>query len=531
MSEDGHRPVAGAPEDTSSRRGFLRVMSWSFVAEAGGQVTTLVVGFVLAALIGPEAYGVVAMAMVYVLLIQLVQKQGITSAIIQRRALTEEHASTAFWLVLAASLLMTGASVGLAGWWADVNGVPLLQPVILALSGLLPLQALIVVQEALLRRRMEFKKVALRTAVGMLIGGMAGVGVALWHPTVWAFVIQQLTAAFASVILLWAVTAWRPRLSFSTTAARDLLGFSSGSFLSSLGVFVNNRADALLIGLFFGPVTVGIYRFAGRLVDACLGFALRPLQSLALPELSPFQDDPTLFRLRLRRLNRVAGLALLPGLGMLIACAQPLVQMLGDSWDAAVVPLQLLAVAAAVRVFGGLNGPMLQSLGRPHLQAGVTWLIASTSVTAILVAAGVLHNAPLAGQVAGVAVARLASFGTVVLVVHLVLARRLVGVSLRESLAPFAAPALGGVAAAVCGLGVGVAAPVQSLQLGLRLPLVLAVSAFAAAAMLLAVDRQARSELAGLARSGRGGSRRRLGRHRAQPVRVNEPARHHAGDG
>jgi O-antigen/teichoic acid export membrane protein len=103
---------------TKDRRGFLRATSWSFLTEAGGQVILLLFGLLLAALVGPESFGVVAMATVYLLLIALVQRQGIVSALIQRQDLTDEHASSAFWLVMGTSIAMTALSVALAGWWA-----------------------------------------------------------------------------------------------------------------------------------------------------------------------------------------------------------------------------------------------------------------------------------------------------------------------------------------------------------------------------------------------------------------------------
>ena len=89
--------ISNASELTSSRQDFLRAATWSFIARAGGQVSSLVIGVGLAALIGPESYGVVVMALAYVGAFELLQRQGIVDALIQRRELTQEHASAAFW--------------------------------------------------------------------------------------------------------------------------------------------------------------------------------------------------------------------------------------------------------------------------------------------------------------------------------------------------------------------------------------------------------------------------------------------------
>ena len=435
MNESAAKLFGDGADRTRDRSWFLRVVRWSFVAEAGGQITTVLVGTVLAVIVGPEGYGVMAMALSYVLLVELVQRQGIVSAVIQRRHLDEAHASSAFWLVLATSAVLTAASVLLAGWWAEVNGVAELAQVIVVLSVLLPVKALVVVQEALLRRDLAFRRVALRTSVSVMVGGVAGVLFAWFEPTVWAFVVQQLVAALTAVVLLWSVTRWRPRLRFSTAAVRDLFGFSAGSVVGSLGVFVNNRSDVVLMGLFFGPAAVGVYAVCARLADAVIGLALRPLQSMSLPELSPFQHRHEVFRTRLYRLDRLAASLGLPVLGVLGACAVPLVLMLGPAWSGAAVPLQLLVAVSAVRVVTGLNGPVLQALGRPHLSAAVTWVMATASAVAIGVTAAAMQSASLPEQVIGIALARLLCIGTLGVALHIVLLRRLLGIPVRATLA------------------------------------------------------------------------------------------------
>ena len=449
----------------------------------------------LAALIGPESYGVVVMALAYVQAFELLQRQGILDALVQRRELTQEHASAAFWLVLAVSLLMTTISVALAGWWSGVVGLPSLQPVIITLSGMLPLMALIVVQESLLSRRMEFKKLTLRTSVGVLVGGVAAVAVAVVEPSVWALVVYQLTSNLVSVLVLWGSSTWRPRLSFSFSALRDLLGFSNGSFLTQLALFANSSGDALIIGLFFGPATVGVYRLAARLVDAFIGFAVVPFNALVLPELSPFQRRPDLFRERLRRLNRLRGLVGLPVLGVVVAAAEPALRILGPEWSNAVLPLRLLCVIAAMHVVVGLVGMMLEALGRPYLSAGIVSLLAVSSVFALVLSAWWVGAAPLSEQVVVLALSKVALLGSVFLLSHLAIVRRVVGMSIRSWLAVFVAPAIAGGMAIMAGLGAGWAVDARGWPLPVHILIVVVASVIAAAAALVTVDSQLRREL------------------------------------
>ncbi len=437
---------------TASRGGFLRATRWTFAMEVGRQGSSLVVSFVLAALLGPKAFGTVAMANIYILFIQMVQQQGMGPALIQRRNLTDPEVNTAFWMVMASSGVLTGISIALAGWWAGVNRLPELGDVVVALSALIPIQALMVVQEALLRRRMAYRALATRTLVGVVVGGIAGVVAAIAGWGIAALVVQQLVTALISLIMLWSSSDWRPSFSWSANSARQLLGFSTGSFLSSLAVFVNNRADALLIGLFFGPVVVGVYRFAGRLVDLLLTTILRSIQSIALPELAPFQQDPAGLRRRLRRLMRLSAVLALPSLGVLAGIAGPAIALLGPSWSGAVLPLRVLCLVGLIRVVIVVNGPLLQALGRPHMLAGVSWIAAFFSATAFCLAALPLRNLQAGEQALGIAVARATIYGFVILALHVYLVRRLAGVSIRSIFGSYAAPLAAGLAASAGGV-------------------------------------------------------------------------------
>ena len=93
-----------------------------------------------------------------------------------------------------------------------------------------------------------------------------------------------------SLVLFWSLVRWVPRLRFSRAHSRELLGFSVNVFVANMGGFLNRRADALLMGLFFGPVVVGIYRLADRLVDVLLELTMRPVGAVSLPHFSRLQS-------------------------------------------------------------------------------------------------------------------------------------------------------------------------------------------------------------------------------------------------
>ena len=138
-------------------------------------------------------------------------------------------------------------------------------------------------QQAVMERQLEFKKLALRMNVATLLGGVVGVPLAICGAGVWALVAQQVISDATLCTMLWVMSAWRPRLRFSRRHARDLIGFSFSVFAANVAGFVNRRATRSCSALFFGPTAVGLYRLADRIVDVVLDVTLRPVGLVALP--------------------------------------------------------------------------------------------------------------------------------------------------------------------------------------------------------------------------------------------------------
>ena len=361
--------------------------SWSYALSLGKMVISLSLAFVLAALLGPRAFGVIAMALVFINFVEMLQQQGLMPAIVSRRVLTERHADTAFWLVTAVGLVCTLAAVMLAPWWADINGLPELAPVIRVLALTVPLTSTVVIHEALLRRELAFKKLTVRTWISLVAGGVAGVLGAVLGLGVWALVLQQVVTSVVVVVVLWTVSAWRPRFRIDRVAARELWSYSTRAASSSLGLFIGGRIDILLTGLFFGPVIVGLYRLAQRLTSTAVDVTARGMQAVALPGLAGVQDDSAVFATRLLRMQRVTSMMALPLLGLLAGAALPLERILGPEWDGAATAIRLLALMQAFTAVSLLLGPALQAWNRPGTLSIVIWISSGLKLLALTSAA------------------------------------------------------------------------------------------------------------------------------------------------
>lgn len=478
---------------------------WAFALTFGRRAFSTIFTFVLAALLGPHDFGLVAMALIYITLLSLVMEQGVSTALVQRADTEPEHWDSAFWLNVVWCLLLTGVGIATSGLWANLNGEPELKPVVQVLSLLVIAEGLHMVQEAVLQRELRFKRLAIRSNVAAVLGGVTGLVLALNGAGVWALVAQQLVIEFSSVVLIWALSDWRPRLRFSMRHARELLPFSSGVFLSNLGGFLGQRADALLMGIFFGPTAVGIYRLADRFVEVLLEATLRPIGLVSLPVLSRFQGDREGLRKQVDSWLRATLVLTVPALLVLAVCSDELVQVLGDEWEPAKDVLKLLAIAGIAKAAIFFAGPVLFAVSRSHVRALMQWSIAALAAATVVAVGLLLTHASLNAQVLGMATSRVLLLLLIVAPISLVVISRVTGYRLRNLLPALPGPLLSGVAALAAVTALRSTGLLDNVAPGFALVLSVGVACAAAGPTLVLVDPRLRARgFAGWRRIARG---------------------------
>lgn len=390
--------------ETKPRIPFRRALLWAFVMIWGQRGVATLMTFILAALLGPDAFGLVALAMIYVALVQIFLEQGLSAAIIQRNDLQPEHLDSAFWINIALSGGLAAGTVFSSEWIARANDMPELAAVLRALALLLLIKGLTVVQEAVLRRSLDFRTLAIRGNAGTVAGGIVGIGMALAGAGVWALVGQQLVAAFVMLVMLWSIAEWRPRFRFSRTHSRELLSFSVKVLFARVGTYLEGRIDAIIIGPFFGSAAVGLLRLAERAIDTVTHVAAHPAGLLSLPHLSRHQGDQAAARREISRCIEAATILTFPAMTMLAVVADDLMRVLGDEWIAAAAPLRIFCIAGAARAITLVVGQALQAAGRPLLYASLMWAITIANGIAFGLIAWNLRHAGLAEQIMGIAI-------------------------------------------------------------------------------------------------------------------------------
>jgi O-antigen/teichoic acid export membrane protein len=351
----GIEPVGATPlgdpaaEQREVGRRALAGVLWTTVEVWGERLLQFGFFVLLSRLLGPDAYGLIGIALQINFAGEVLFAQGPWADAIGRDPCpTPERWSSLFWLLLAAGATLALLAVAAAAPTAWVFGQPALVQVMPCLAPALPLTALGVLPSALLRRELRFAPFAARSALAGLVAGAVATA-ALAGAGVWSLVLLQLVQPAVAAIVLWHAVPWRPARHFRLAEMRPTLAFVAGGMAERLVLVADALLLRVVIGKALGPTTLGHYVLATKALELLTQLLMRPVARVALPSAVRLAADPLALR-RLAELGlEMAALIAFPAGLALAACATDLVAAIfGPAWAPSGVGLQLMAVAVAV---------------------------------------------------------------------------------------------------------------------------------------------------------------------------------------
>jgi PST family polysaccharide transporter len=413
------------------RDATLRGLRWVAGGRVLAEVLTVVSSVILARLIAPAEFGVVAVAMTVNVFAAVLATGGLGQALVQRATISHRHVEAAAAMCalsgLALSALVFAAAPAVAGLLGDrtAEGIRFVSPVLLLFS-------LGATSTAVLQRRLDFRSVTTADVVAALVGVAVSVGLALAGWDAEAILAGTLArAATQSGVAWYFVRPPRPR--WHRREARELAGFGVATAMASVGYQGTQNVDYAIVGAQLGLTQVGLYWRAYQMAFEYQSKVTLVMQKVALPVLSRTRDLEDIRVIRYRMV-RVHGVIIFPLLFLFIAVAPDLIPWLyGAPWRDAVVPAQILAIGAfTAPVLAGL-GALILAVGRPNALVAANWLSAATYAGVVFICAQYSLIAVCVGVVAH-AIVKL-------IVVHHFLLGRLVGIRMRQ-IATDSAPAM-----------------------------------------------------------------------------------------
>lgn len=390
------------------RARVTRSALWRAVEMAGSEGLSFLIFLVMARLLVPEEFGVVAIAGAIVQVAAVVLHRGLPDALIQASKLDDEQIRSALTLSILAASAMTLVIVVAAwplGWLLGRDHFP---TIMIALAPVLVLQGAMLPLHAILRRRFEFRAIAVRTLAATSIGGAVAIVLAHrdWGP--WALVAQQWLSTVIGALLVYKFSPVRPwPLRISRDAVEPLLDVARPVLVGGFLMHSTRRFDAVALGLFVTDHEVGLYFLVARLVFSVQLLTTYSIGDLGLVVLSRLQSEPAKLAAAVRRAFRLTAYTCLLCFGGLMIAAPSLVPLLfGEDWSDAVVPLQAMAALSA---FGALATVATQVLvavgaaddaGRISAQSSLLQLVAifggaALGLMPMVVALGVVQAAML----------------------------------------------------------------------------------------------------------------------------------------
>ena len=365
--------------------------AWTAGAQWVVQLTQFATSILLARLLSPDDYGLLAMVLVYIGFVTLFSHLGMAPALIQRATIDDGHVCTAFWTTTAASVVLFVlsyvAAPAVAEFFQDPRLVPIVRVTALALL-LSPLNAILY---SLLRRKMAFRSLAKVDVAAAVASQAVAVVTALSGWGVWALVAAQIANPLVRLPMLLRLNRWLPSLRFQADRFWDLFGFSSNVLGFNIINYGARNLDKVIIGRLLGPTPLGFY-------DISYQIMLKPLQNVShtvsaplFPALSSIQHDKTTAAEIYRRVCFYIALITFPMMaGIALVADDFILVAIGEKWAPAIPILQILCLVGAMQSVGSTVGDVYMSQGRSDIM--LKWALVTTPVIGLAYYIGTYWN-------------------------------------------------------------------------------------------------------------------------------------------
>ncbi len=353
----------------SLRKKTISGLVWSAVSQGGKQLSQFVITAILARILSPADFGLVAMATVFTGFATIFGELGISSALIQKQDVDDRHWSSAFWLNVLMGVFLTAIFYFLSPFVALFYKRPELTFILQVLSWNFILVSVTIVQQTILTKEMNFRSLMIRDIMAVIISGVAAIVLALKGWGVWSLVIQALIFSIVNGLLLWILSQWRPKFVLCGLAIEDMFHFSANMAGFQIINYFGRNIDQLLIGKFLGSQALGYYSLAYKLM-------LLPLQNISwmiarvmFPAFSKIQADIEKVRSNYLRLMKAISLISFPLMILLFLLSPELVRVVwGQKWEPVVMLIRIFCFCGMVQSLGTNIGNILLSQGRADLQ-------------------------------------------------------------------------------------------------------------------------------------------------------------------
>lgn len=352
----------------SEQNTIFNNMIWRFLERFGAKGVEFLVSLILARLLSPKVYGIIALITVFTTILNVLVDSGLGNALIQKKDADDVDFSTVFLFNICICVILYIMVFLSAPLIADFYNMPNLIPVIRVLSLTIIVSGIKNIQQAYVSRNMLFKRFFFSTLGGTLSAAIIGIWMACKGFGVWALVAQQLTNISIDTIILWITVKWRPKCDYSIDRLKKLFSYGWKLLVSALIDNVYNNLCQLIIGKKYSSSDLAFYNKGKQFPDLIVSNIVASIDSVLLPTMSRAQDTPEIVKNITRRAMKISTYIMAPLMLGMAFCAEPfIIVLLTDKWLQCVPFLRIFCITNMFYPVHTANLNAIKALGRSDL--------------------------------------------------------------------------------------------------------------------------------------------------------------------
>lgn len=360
------------------------------VFTVGGQGANFVLNLcstaVLARLLAPEDFGLIAMVMAIASLVLMLKDSGLSMASIQREQLTHEQASNLFWCSLGLGLLATLIISSISPLIALLYGEPRLTLLTIVLSISFIFSSIAVQPIALLTRNMKFGQLAVYQFSGQFSGAVVAIVMAYIGASYWALAARQIITGLSSCAITWWAVSWKPGLPRKGTGVSKMLKFGGQLTVSNILIYTASRLDQVLIGATLGGAATGLYERAYKLFMFPVQQFNQPFSKVGVPLLSKLQSQPENFRKHyIYAVTTLATFTIPLAVFAFVAAPEIILGILGPKWKASIPVFMGLIPMGLLKSINPANAWLILPLGKGNKQLLIASITSPLTILSVVI--------------------------------------------------------------------------------------------------------------------------------------------------
>jgi O-antigen/teichoic acid export membrane protein len=351
-----------------SRKTVINSMLWKLLERISSQLVSFIISIVLARILMPSDYGIIAIILVFITLANVIIDGGLNTALIQKKNADQKDFSTIFWFSGLLSIIIYAILFFIAPLIAKFYENEILVPVIRVLSVILFSNSFNAIQRAYVSKHMLFKKLFWVNSAATMVSGIIGILMAYGGYGVWALVGQSLVSSVLCCVLMWYSIKWRPILFFSIDRFNTLFDYGWKIFLTNFIIAIYGDIRSLIIGKLYQPAALAFFDRGKSLPSLLMNNVTASIETVLLPTFSEEQDNRLRVKQMMRRSVQVSYLFIAPLLIGLLIIAKPLILLLlTEKWLPAVPFLQIFCIVFFLMPVQNINITGIKSLGYSNI--------------------------------------------------------------------------------------------------------------------------------------------------------------------